>query len=76
MIHSHTLSNKKENYSKKKIIYIYNITKHQRTRYIYIYIYIITKYQRTRRYCNVVLLMNAILKAWEEQDQPEELQWW
>ena len=50
IIHSHTLSNKKENYSKKKKKG--------------------TKHQRTRRYCNVVLLMNAILKAWEEQDQP------
>ena len=59
MIHSHTLSNNKENYSKKK-------KKKKKS----------TKHQRTRRYCNVVLLMNAILKAWEEQDQPEELQWW
>ena len=74
MIHSHTLSNKKENYSKKKIIYIYNHKTPKNK--VYIYIYIITKYQRTRRYCNVVLLMNVILKAWEEQDQPEELQWW
>ena len=76
MIHSHTLSNKKENYSKKKIIYIYIYNHKTPKNKVYIYIYIITKYQRTRRYCNVVLLMNAILKAWEEQDQPEELQWW
>ena len=29
-----------------------------------------TKHEISRRYGNVVLLMNAILKAWEEQDQP------
>ena len=28
-----------------------------------------TRHQISRRYGNVVLLMNAILKAWEEQDQ-------
>ena len=50
MIHSHTLLNKKDNYSQKK----------KRS----------TKHEISRRYGNVVLLMNAILKAWEEQDQP------